>query len=284
MKKFIKNKRIIKLFIVLLICILTITLTSCGANSKEMSDNASFDSPQSGDTISDSIKDNRKVYFKVSYNFRSNDIDTDLKRINQIRTKYEGYIESSNLDKYNNKTIATYVLRIPTAKLDNFMAEIEDGASIQHKSINSYEVTNEYVTLEAQIQTLTASRAQYQAMLETGSLTITQITQINDKINEIDYKLNALNIQKTQYDNLIEYSTVTVKFNQDVDNTEKNTMFSNYGPFLLGFVKAILAIIMYSLPFLALGCIITLSIVLPLRAKKKKRMQKAQEYNEQHNL
>ena len=284
MKKFIKNQRIIKLFIVLLICILTITLTACGKEALNDASYDRFDAPESGDTISDSIKDNRKVYFKVSYNFRSNDIDTDLKRINQIRTKYEGYIESSNLDKYNNKTIATYVLRIPTAKLDNFMAEIEDGSSIQHKSIESVEVTNSYVTLEAQIQTLTASRAQYQAMLETGSLTTTQIMQINDKINEIDNKLNALNIQKTQYDNLIEYSTVTVKFNQDVDNTEKNTMFSNYGPFLLGFVKAILAIIMYSLPFLALGCIITLSIVLPLRAKKKKRMQKAQEYNEQHNL
>ena len=61
MKKFIKNQRIIKLFIVLLICILTITLTACGKEAPNDASYDRFDAPESGDTISDSIKDNISV-------------------------------------------------------------------------------------------------------------------------------------------------------------------------------------------------------------------------------
>lgn len=280
------KKRFLGLGKLLVITILALVLmfAGCGAKGEANYESANADS-DSGDNITNSIKDNRKVYFTVNYSFETKDVQKSVSELNQLKNKYEGYTENSNMSTNNGGSYATYVVKIPTEKLDAFMEELENskiGNNLENKNIQSTDITNSYVTTEAQIQTLNASRAQYQKMLEDDTLSMDQVMKINDKISEIDYQLNALNLQKTKYDNLIEYSTVTVRFNDRTQKkAERKSVFSGYGDYLIGFGRAIVLIILYTAPFAVLGGGIAFIIIFSVKKKNSKKVKESVDSNNQ---
>mgnify|MGYP003303603046 CR=1 FL=1 len=79
-----------------------------------------------------------------------------------------------------------------------------------------------------------------------------------------------LNNQISQYDNLIDYSTVTITYNQ----TEvEEGFFAGYGEYLVGLIKLVFYLFMYTLPFTLLAGAIILTIFLIKKRKTRKNNQ-----------
>jgi len=273
------RKSILKIFILLTILAIIVFIGGCGSES----DSINYEAGGSqGDSVVASLSDNRKVYFTVYYSVNTKDLDKDLLSLSTIMKKYGGYAESTDIDKSDDRGSATYQIKIPTEKLDEFMKEFENGSSYKSKRINSTDITTSYVTTQSRIEALEASKAQYLDMLKNSNLTISEITTINDKIDDINTELNALNRQMTQYNNLIEYSTITIYFNQNVNVDGIGSVFDGYGAYLVGFLKVLLAIFLYTLPVAVIAGIILASILLP-RYFKKKKANKIKENNIPNN-
>ena len=126
-----------------------------------------------------------------------------------------------------------------------------------------------YTSNEARITVLNASRAAYVKLLEEENISYSDIIQINDKIANIDTELLNLRLMQEKYDNLVDYSTVRVNFN---NNREiRSNFFTEYLDYLEEFFVGVFRFVMYSIPVVILLGGVSLAIVLPIVHKKKKK-------------
>jgi hypothetical protein len=142
------------------------------------------------------------------------------------------------------------------------------------KEISSTDLTTEYNTVEARLETLNASKNAYLAILDTGTLSWNEIILLNSQIEDLDTEIGTLERQMSSYEGLLTFSTVTIVFNYKTAGIQTWTLYSDYPGYLLGFVKVILSILMTALPFMVITGIVLLTIFLVKRAGKKKKSMK----------
>lgn len=209
------------------------------------------------------IETTRKIIYTVDYSiYGENSFDTKKEIYNKL-DDFNGYTSSSN----ESLTYASVVYKIPTENLNSFLDFVDSFDGVGSKTISSNDITSSYSYMEAKITTLEASKNAYLTLLNDPSLTRSDIILINDKIDEIDIELLSLYNQKANYDNKLDYSTITINYHLE----QKPSFFKEYvaylGNFFVGLGKAIL----YMLPvFFVTGCIFSL-IFFPIRYRKNKK-------------
>ena len=92
------------------------------------------------------------------------------------------------------------------------------------------------------------------------------IISLQDKINAIDIELLSITKELAYYDNLLEYSKVTINFNKEY----KESFINEYLNYLTNLFTFIGKAILYVLPIALIGGSITF-VILFVEKKKKNR-------------
>jgi hypothetical protein len=221
----------------------------------------------------------RKIYYTVNYGVQSLDLKASIQGINAKVAEYLGYLEDSeedytDVDEVNTCTYAKYIYRIPSENLPKFLTYMDTLTGVVDKEISSTDLTTEYNTAEARLETINAAKAAYVTLLETDTLSLSEIISLNSRIEDLDTEISALEKQMSSYEGLLSYSTVTIVFNYKTAGIQTWTLFSDYPGYLFGFVKVILSIFMTVLPFMVITGIVLLVIFLVKRSGKKKKSMK----------
>ena len=213
------------------------------------------------------IDTNRKVAYTVDYSISSDDMNNIKLDINNKCYTLNGHISYSSESQY----YANVTYRVPTNNLNTFLDYVDNKEGVATKTINTTDITSEYSYTEARIETLEASRAAYVNLLSNTNLTRDEIIKIQDKIDTIDTELTQIRNTLARYDDLVNYSTINIKYRVvNYSTYEEPGFFSEYFEYLGNFFVGLFTVIMYSLPFLALGFGIFSAIFFPIRAKKRK--------------
>lgn len=246
-----------KSFIILLLFIFCCLLVGCSASNEAM------DSGVSAGENNATVETTRKIYYTVTYTVETLDIREINTGINSKVIELNGYVSDSN----STGNYAKYVYRIPTSVLNDFLNYVDSfGENIKDKTIKSTDVTTTYSQLEARKEILEASRSAYLKLLDESKLSLSGIIELQNKIDEIDTELLYINNKLSSYDNLLDYSTITITYNE---NEKEEGFFVNYGNYLVGLGEIIFYIFMYGLP-LALVAGAVLLIVTIINKRKKK--------------
>ncbi len=221
----------------------------------------------------------RKIYYTVFFEMKSLDLKTSLQNINAEVAENLGYLEDSKEEYADVKGVNTciyakYIYRIPSGNLPEFLTFMDSLNGVVDKDISSTDLTTEYNTAEARLETINAAKAGYVALLETGTLSLGEIISINSRIEELDTEIAALEKQMSSYEGLLSYSTVTIVLNHKTASVATWTLFADYPGYLQGFVRVILSILMTVLPFMVIAGVVLLVIFLVKRAGKKKKLMK----------
>lgn len=272
-------KKII-LSIFLLICALFL-LVGCSAESDGYGNEmAPENSNTSGGDKADNnvtIETNRKIYYTVFYTLDTDDIKEVNYKINAKVVELKGYVSNSTASKYS----ARYVYKVPTESLNTFLDYVDNlGDVVTNKTVQSTDITSSYNKVEARKEVLETSRAAYMELLSEPNLSMSTIIELKNKIDEIDAELLYINNQLDNYDNLLDYSTVTISFNE---NEEEPGFFSSYGKYLVGFFEVLFYVIMYSLPFGIIPATVIGIVILTKKINKMKK-QKQIEKEEQNKV
>lgn len=211
------------------------------------------------------VETTRKIYYTVTYQISSYNYKEIKKEIEVEVKEFNGYIESSS--ESNEYSVVVY--RIPTEKLNEFLDVVDsNGDSVISKTIESKDVTSSYSSLEARKQVLEASRKAYIEMLSKPNITTNEIITLQNKIDEIDTELLTISNELDNYDNLLDYSKITITYNL---SSKESGFFEDYGNYLVGLFTAIGQIILYLLPFGLIGGGIAGTIVFVEKRRRKKR-------------
>lgn len=172
------------------------------------------------------VKDtSRKLIKRYYLSLETREYDELVTYIQDSVDAAGGYVESSNLsgtsiDGHGSR-YAYYVLRIPTTGANSFLAGIEDAAHVTHKSEEVEDVTLAYVDTKSRIEALRIEQETLLEMLEQAD-TLDTILGIQSRLTEVRYQLESYESQIRSYDNLIDYTTISVDVYEVVRETSVN--------------------------------------------------------------
>lgn len=201
----------------------------------------------SGSTIRD-VDTSIKVVRNMSYSVETTDMTTLIDSIQIKLVELGGYIENSQVSGGNTRyddgyyldsegrtqydssytpsyagrlsyNYATYTIRIPAEKLDEFACEIENNSNVTSQSTTTEDITSSYVDTDSRRKSLEEELETLEAMSKKAE-TVDEMIKIQSEISDVRYNLENIQSQLKVMDQRVAYSTV------DLDVTEV-TVLSN---------------------------------------------------------
>ena len=124
----------------------------------------------------------------------------------------DGFTTASDLTGTGNEAALTVIFRVPAAKLDVAMKEIESVAKkVESRAVRGEDFTEEFVDLEAQRVNLTATRDRLLAMLEKATR-VSEAMEVNKGLNDVQGQLEKVAGRMKYLQQNSSLSTVTATF------------------------------------------------------------------------
>ena len=246
-----------------------------------------FDADSTGsesDIDLDGYDTSRKLVYTSYITLESKKFDEDVATIKELVTKNGGYFESTSVSgnkEYGNRG-AGFVARIPSDKYEAFMGSVGDVGSLTYKSESVDDITSSYVDVQARLKSLNTKLERLQE-LESNAENVTELLEIEDRINEVQYQIESYTAQMKTFDDQVDYSTVSIDITEVATYSEVkadsawNRFVEAFGASFVGFVETVQEIviaIIYLLPYILIVAIVIVVIVVVRRRKKKAREAK----------
>lgn len=303
-----------KIFVTLaVLALISASFTACGASSSGQSD-STYDSvemenavPQesygdAADLGSESNLVNKeasefglKIIYTSSMSIETLNYEESYSVIMEALHKAGGYISYSNQsggqfgDAYYTARRANFEFRIPVENYEQFLSSSGDFGNVTNRTDNSQDITSAYIDIEAR---LTALKTQEERLLELlkEAKDIETLLTLEDKLAAVRYEIENYTSQLRMYDNLVEYSTVSIELSEvsAAVPIKTKSFGQELGEAITGslrtvmtFLRGLVIVLVYVLPY----CVIALGIFFAVRpfAKraKKKRDEKRAQYMEE---
>lgn len=185
-----------------------------GAHAEEET-SSSDESPGSALEIGEVVPGQKIIYY-VKYSIETLDFDVAVKKTNALVSKFGGYIQSSNITgkarssgAYTQPRTASYTLRIPTERLNEFFDAIGGVGSIRSESLTTENVSLKYTDIEARLKSLEVQEERILEMLSKAE-SLEYVLELESRLSEIRYEIENYTSKLNRYDSLILYSTVTI--------------------------------------------------------------------------
>lgn len=123
---------------------------------------------------------------------------------------YGGYAASKSIDVSENSTSGFLNVRIPEAKADAFLSDLQsDGYNVVYISDNSEDVTLRYTDTAARIQVLETEQKNYMRYLEDAE-NVEETMTVERELREVTSELESLRAQMRTLNNQIDFTTITI--------------------------------------------------------------------------
>ena len=138
-------------------------------------------------------------------------------KIDSITKQYNGWVSSENMTNYESRITNNLAVRIPAETLDILIAKLLTVAKkVESHSINSQDVTEEYIDIESRLNNQRTVEKKFIALLQRTD-NISQILEIESKLADIRSQIEAVEGRMKYLTNRIDYSTVNLTFYQKID-------------------------------------------------------------------
>ena len=239
----------------------------------------------SGNGLEAQVENGRKLIRTVSLSLQTKEFDSALNSLKTKTTELGGYVENSSISgnsySYTTTRYASYTIRIPADKLNEFVDIVGELGNVTQENESVEDVTLQYVDVES-----------HKKSLETEDL-----LAIESKLSDIRYEIESYESQLRLLDNQIDYSTAHVEIfevERMTDAGEKGffeEIKERFGDNLYkvghGFRNLIIGIL-GALPILIVcAAVIAVIVVIVKKSIKKitfKKQKKAKENDHEENF
>ena len=291
-----------------LIAVMLVMMTvGCGNSSKmavedratvssgaELDGEYSWDTDETADTgvtsengLEAQVENGRKLIRTVSLSLETKEFDSVLTNLSTKTTELGGYIETSSVNgnsySHHSTRYASYVIRIPADKLNEFVEVVSELGNVTQKNESVEDVTLRYIDVESHKKALETERERLLELLSKAE-NMEEILTIESKLSDIRYEIENYESQLKTMDNQIDYSTVSVyvdEVERVTDTGEKGFFeeikerFGNSLYVVARGIRGLVIGILGSLPILIVcGGVIAVAVIVVRKILKKRNMRK----------
>lgn len=291
-----------------LIAVMLVMMTAgCGNSSKmaveeratvssgaELDGEYSWDTDETADTgvtsengLEAQVENGRKLIRTVSLSLETKEFDSVLTNLSTKTTELGGYIETSSVNgnsySHHSTRYASYVIRIPANKLNEFVEVVSELGNVTQKNESVEDVTLRYIDVESHKKALETEQERLLELLSKAE-NMEEILTIESKLSDIRYEIENYESQLKTMDNQIDYSTVSVyvdEVERVTDTGEKGFFeeikerFGNSLYVVARGIRGLVIGILGSLPILIVcGVVIAVVVIVVRKILKKRNMRK----------
>jgi hypothetical protein len=133
----------------------------------------------------------------------------------QLAASLNGYVASSSFD--DSGSSANIVLSIPETNFSSAMRSLSNLGIVKAQSISSNDVTEQYVNLQAQLDSYTTEEATLLRILN-SSTTVTDALNTENAIQNTQAQINDLEGQLRVMQGLVTFGTINIQFIQPAES------------------------------------------------------------------
>lgn len=203
-------------------CMLLLCLTACGKSDGSMSVNQEVEMSAEDFGLTDgaasqtNVDLTRKQIRNAVLTVETKTYDAALASVEQKVAELNGYVESSDSfgsDSGRGYRSTTLVLRIPAEQLDAFLSAVGEVGNLVSQSIETKDVTANYVDVESRLNALKAEQEALTDLLK-GASSLSDILDIRDRLAEVTGEIESFQAQLQLLDSQVAYSTVTLTLDE----------------------------------------------------------------------
>lgn len=174
------------------------------------------------ETSSDTVS---KIIVNGNMSLETLELDKTLESLKGNIKKFNGYVQSSDSGKnYNGRRYYSATIRIPADKYQEFIASLGENGNIVTYSESISDITTSYYDVQARIDNLIAERERVTEFYKKAE-TIEELMQIEQRLTDIQYEIDAKSVQIRNWDTLVSYSTLYINISETTVFTETKTSF-----------------------------------------------------------
>ena len=227
----------------------------------------------------------RKLIRTVRMDMETLEFDALVKTILTRAEEQGGYVESSQINGnryyYDSSRYANITIRVPEKKLDAFLAQLGEEATVTYKSEQAEDITLQYVDTQSRIKTLKIEQEKLFELLEKAD-TLDAIIMLENRLSEVRYQLENYEARLRVYDNQVSYSTVYLSISEvkrisavqeeTFGEKLKNGFMDSLYDIQDGFLRFVVWVVSNSL-YLVFWAVVTVVLVVVVKRKVQKKRQ-----------
>lgn len=227
-----------------------------------------------------------KIIKNASISLETREFDAHTAYIRQRADDMGGYVSNSYTsgkkpESYSDSgRYASITVRIPQQRLESFLADARGIATVVSESMSGDDITTSYYDTESRLSVYTTQRDRVLALLSKAE-TMEDIIALESELSRITYEIESLTTSLRRWDNLVDYSTVTVDLREiavfstsaspDSFGTRISEGFAKTLSGLAVFFENLLVFLIVASPVLLLLALITVVVLLLVRRNNRKR-------------
>ena len=219
------------------ILVLAVLLTVCGCSAKKSEDDGySYGMKNSSDSIayvdgSPEYYENNgaevprdpnqeKLVYTGNISLETKNYEDFTAEVFKIVSKYRGFKQAVSENVWNNRRHMSLTVRIPAEHFEEFLDDLRntEGSLV---SVSTYvdNITKQYYDNELQIQSLETQHERLLELLEKAA-NLSDVIQLEERLSDVEYRLNKLYSEKNTMDADVAFSTVEMTIDEVTAYTE----------------------------------------------------------------
>ncbi len=155
--------------------------------------------------------------------FSVNDVQKAKDAVDSIVNQMGGYYENESYSSQSQYLRYSLQIRVPNTAFDSLIYLLELGAgALQHKSLSSKDVSEEYVDLGIRLENKLAVLAQYRQLL-TKANEIKDILDVQEKIRRLEEEIESKKGRMRYLESKVQFASLHVDLQQLLKGTKKQT-------------------------------------------------------------
>ncbi len=229
-----------------------------------------------------------KLIKNANLYLESSSFEEDVETLEQKIGELGGYVEHTSTDgialekdpEYGGRS-ASYVLRVPKESYERMIEEASKLGQLTSKTEDVVDATQDYQDMELRLEALRAQHEQVLKLLDQAE-TLEDVMTIQSELNDLQNEIDMLTGNLKYYDQMVEYSTITVNIREVSDSTMPASIDPNLGEriqrvfvdswnSLVKFAESMVLFLVIIVPYLAVVVPVGVIVWLIVRTVKKRR-------------
>ena len=252
-----------------------------------------YDSGTVGGDVPD--ENPEKIIYSADATVETTDFDKTLEELAALIKEYGGWVQSSSINGANYYSIsrgssynrsADYTIRIPSDKFQTVMGSLSTLGNVPYSYTYTENVSAQYYDVQSRLTAYKTQEARLLEMMEKAQ-TVEDTITIEEKLTELQYKIDSLQSSLNNWDRQVNYSTISLSVQEVGEYTEQQAVTVSYGQRLLNaftdslkgagrFFKNLLVFLVSALPTLVILAVLFFALrplFRKLSAKAKARRE-----------
>jgi len=159
--------------------------------------------------------DKKKIIKDGTLSIKVDDLEKAKRDSDSLVAVFNGYYGSENIWNDDNATTYSLTVRIPAVSFELFIAAMESGGGqVTNKSINTRDVTTEFIDLESRLENKREYLARYRELLKQAK-TVKDILEIEQQIRVIVEEIESSEGRLKYLSDQVSYSTLNLTLTKE---------------------------------------------------------------------